>query len=152
MAKIRVHELAKELQMENKALVDAVREVGIEVKSHSSSLSDEEVSLIKGHLEGTKSLVVEEQRIKSTVIRRRKKIVEVVPEPKPVAAATLPPVEAISEPPLPESPLPVEAKAPAEPGPIEPADQEIPPAVEAGQGGGNGRPRHRRSRPSWLNP
>src|SRR4030042_5747372 len=83
MAKIRVYELAKELQMENKALVDLIREMGIEVKSHSSSLTDEEVSLIKGHLKGTKSLVVEEQRIKSTVIRRRKKIVEVEPVVEP---------------------------------------------------------------------
>ena len=83
MAKIRVYELAKELQMENKALVDLVRELGIEIKSHSSSLTDEQISLIKGHLKGTKSLVVEEQRIKSTVIRRRKKIVEVEPVVEP---------------------------------------------------------------------
>ena len=81
MAKIRVYELAKELEMDNKVLMDTLREMNIEVKSHSSSLSEEEVSLIKGHLSGTKSLVVEEQRIKSTVIRRRRKIVEVAPEP-----------------------------------------------------------------------
>src|SRR4030042_4765834 len=90
MAKIRVDELAKELQMENKALVDLIREMGIEVKSHSSSRTDEEVSLIKGHLKGTKSLVVEEQRIKSTVIRRRKKIVEVEPAVEPPAEKPLP--------------------------------------------------------------
>jgi translation initiation factor IF-2 len=84
MAKIRVYELAKELQMENKVLVDLIREMGIDIKSHSSSISDEEVSLIKGHLKGTKSLVVEEQRVKSTVIRRRKKIVEVEQEPAAV--------------------------------------------------------------------
>ena len=90
MAKIRVYELAKELQMENKALVDLIREMGIEVKSHSSSLTDEEVSLIKGHLKGTKSLVVEEQRIKSTVIRRRKKIVEVEPAVEPPAEKPIP--------------------------------------------------------------
>ncbi len=83
MAKIRVYELAKELQMENKVLVDLIRELGIEIKSHSSSLTDEQISLIKGHLKGTKSLVVEEQRIKSTVIRRRKKIVEVEPVVEP---------------------------------------------------------------------
>ncbi|MGC1402506.1 MAG: translation initiation factor IF-2 N-terminal domain-containing protein, partial [Thermodesulfobacteriota bacterium] len=82
MAKVRVYELAKELQMENKVLVDLIRETGIEIKSHSSSLTDEDVSLIKGHLRGTKSLVVEEQRIKSTVIRRRKKVVEVEQAPE----------------------------------------------------------------------
>jgi len=83
MAKIRVYELAKELLMENKALVDLIREIGIEIKSHSSSLTDEQISLIKGHLKGTKSLVVEEQRIKSTLIRRRRKIVEVEPVIEP---------------------------------------------------------------------
>ncbi|MGC1402923.1 MAG: translation initiation factor IF-2, partial [Thermodesulfobacteriota bacterium] len=46
---------------------------------------------IKGHLRGTKSLVVEEQRIKSTVIRRRKKVVEVEQAPESLIK------EAISE-------------------------------------------------------
>jgi translation initiation factor IF-2 len=106
MAKIRVYELAKELQMENKVLVDLIRETGIDVKSHSSSLSDEEVSLIKGHLKGTKSLVVEEQRIKSTVIRRRKKIVEVEQEP--------------GQEEIPEALIPQEPEA--QPIPVEPAE------------------------------
>ncbi|MEW6188129.1 MAG: translation initiation factor IF-2 [Thermodesulfobacteriota bacterium] len=107
--KMRVYELAKELQMENKALVDLLHELGMEVKSVSSSLTDEQVSLIKGHLKGTKSLVVEEQRIKSTVIRRRKKIVEVEPEPEPIPepAVTTPLVPAPE--PLPE---PVTEKEP----------------------------------------
>ena len=90
MAKIRVYVLAKELQMENKAVVDLIHEVGIEIKSHSSSLTDEQVSLIKGHLKGTKSLVVEEQRIKSTVIRRRRKIVEVEPVTESPAEEPIP--------------------------------------------------------------
>jgi translation initiation factor IF-2 len=122
MAKVRVHELAKELQMENKALVDTIRELGIEVKTSSSTLSDEEVSLIKGHLEGTKSLVVEEQRIKSTVIRRRKKIVEVTPEPGQVQEP--PPVRpagAVPEPSLPERtpepPIPTPSEPPFVPSP-----------------------------------
>jgi translation initiation factor IF-2 len=113
MAKIRVYELAKELQMENKALVDLVREMGIDIKSHSSSISDEEVSLIKGHLKGTKSLVVEEQRVKSTVIRRRKKIVEVEQEPGEE------PIEEPLEKEIPEVLTPTETPQPAET-PVEP--------------------------------
>jgi translation initiation factor IF-2 len=119
MAKIRVYELAKELQMENKALVDLVRELGIEIKSHSSSLTDEQISLIKGHLKGTKSLIVEEQRIKSTVIRRRKKIVEVEPqEEEPILEA--PPQPEVKEeiPVVPETQVPevmiAEQESPAE--------------------------------------
>ncbi len=107
MTKMRVYELAKELEMENKVLVDAIREMSIEVKSHSSSLSDEEVALIKGHLSGTKSLVVEEQRIKSTVIRRRRKVVEVVPEPEvEIPAIEPPPQPELEAPPAPEPPPP----------------------------------------------
>ncbi len=118
MAKIRVYELAKELQMENKALVDLVREMGIEVKSHSSSLTEEEVSLIKGHIQGTKSLVVEEQRIQSGVIRRRKKIVEV--QPPPEAAQPV------------REPLPVEETPPSKPEPGVPSAFEPQAVQEAG--------------------
>ncbi len=120
MTKMRVYELAKELEMENKILVDAIREMNIEVKSHSSSLSDEEVTLIKGHLSGTKSLVVEEQRIKSTVIRRRRKIVEVAPEPAAeIPAIELPPQPDLEAPPAPEPP------PPSQPLLETPADQEM---------------------------
>jgi translation initiation factor IF-2 len=118
MTKMRVYELAKELEMENKVLVDAIREMNIEVKSHSSSISDEEVALIKGHLSGTKSLIVEEQRIKSTVIRRRRKIVEVAPEPEPeIPAVELPPRPDLEAPPAPEPPPPSKPlpEIPAEP-------------------------------------
>jgi translation initiation factor IF-2 len=120
MTKMRVYELAKELEMENKILVDAIREMNIEVKSHSSSLSDEEVTLIKGHLSGTKSLVVEEQRIKSTVIRRRRIIVEVAPEPAAeIPAIELPPQPDLEAPPAPEPP------PPSQPLPETPAEQEM---------------------------
>jgi translation initiation factor IF-2 len=117
MAKIRVYELAKELQMENKALVDLIREMGVDIKSHSSSLSDEEVSLIKGHLKGTKSLVVEEQRVKSTVIRRRKKIVEVEPAPQ------IPEEEPAAE--VQPEPVPREEGIVPPESPIEPVRKEI---------------------------
>jgi len=128
MAKIRVYELAKELQMENKVLVDHILKMGIEIKSHSSSLTDDEVSLIKGHLKGTKSLVVEEQRIKSTVIRRRKKIVEVEPGPEPLEAEPI--VEPQPEPeilptpqPAPPQESPVLAEKPGEPIPERPLEK-----------------------------
>lgn len=129
MAKVRVYELAKELQMENKVLVDLIRELGIEIKSHSSSLTDEDISLIKGHLKGTKSLVVEEQRIKSTVIRRRKKIVEVeqIPEPliaEPISEARMEP-EALPETPPPPEPQPAGMEAAAQEQPIEPVPEAV---------------------------
>ena len=117
--------------MENKALVDLIRELGIEIKSHSSSLTDEQISLIKGHLKGTKSLVVEEQRIKSTVIRRRKKIVEVEPviepqEEEPILE-TQPEQEVPEEPPaVPEPKRPGVTVAEQEP----PAETMAEPIIE----------------------
>jgi len=81
MAKIRVYELARELNMTNKVLIDKMSELDISVKSHMSSLEDETIAQVKGALLGKPADKVEETRIKSTVIRRRRKVVV---EPTPV--------------------------------------------------------------------
>ncbi|PRP90580.1 Translation initiation factor IF-2 [Enhygromyxa salina] len=47
MAKIRIYELAKELQVENKALVKEVRSLGIEIKGVMSTLSDDEADRVR---------------------------------------------------------------------------------------------------------
>ncbi|CCO09424.1 translation initiation factor IF-2 [Desulforamulus hydrothermalis] len=46
MAKKRVHELAKELNIENKDLINKLIELGIQVKSHMSALEDSDVQKI----------------------------------------------------------------------------------------------------------
>jgi translation initiation factor IF-2 len=88
MSKIRVYELAKELGLENKALIDLCLQLGMDDKSsHSNSLSDDEAEKIRrfvirravnekgpsvrevnkeGHL-------LTESRLGGNVIRRRKK-------------------------------------------------------------------------------
>src|SRR4030043_2201814 len=71
MAKKRVHELAKELNMENKDLIARLEKIGITVKSHSSSLEDSEVEKIKEVMLAGESRQIVEERIKSTVIRCR---------------------------------------------------------------------------------
>jgi translation initiation factor IF-2 len=75
MAKIRVYELAKDLNMTNKAFLTKIEKMGISVGSHMSSLDDETVELIKSNLFGKKEpdSDVEVKRVRSTVIRRRKK-------------------------------------------------------------------------------
>ena len=50
MTKMRVHELAKELGMENKALIEALEKRQIEVKSHMSSLEESVVADLKKEL------------------------------------------------------------------------------------------------------
>ncbi|GAB5613270.1 hypothetical protein JCM37172_03710 [Faecalimonas hominis] len=52
MSKIRVHELAKELNKTNKELLDFLKSKEIEVKSHMSSLSDEQIQMVKGAMAG----------------------------------------------------------------------------------------------------
>ncbi len=76
MAKIRVYELARDLNMTNKVLIDKMSQAGIAVKSHMSSLDDDAVAQVKEALLGKKAEQVEETRIKPTVIRRRRKVVK----------------------------------------------------------------------------
>ena len=88
MPKKRVHEVAKELGLENKALIAHLEKIGIAVKTASSSLEESEVERIKKALSATEHRETVEERIKSTVIRRRtvctfvEPPVEEVPEKK----------------------------------------------------------------------
>ena len=47
MAKIRVHELSKQLNISNKDIIDTLGAKGIEIKSHMSNLDDSMVGIIK---------------------------------------------------------------------------------------------------------
>jgi translation initiation factor IF-2 len=87
MAKIRVYELARELNTTNKELIERLRELEYDVKSHMSAFDEEEVDTIKQHLRGKKDdVTVEVTRVKPTVIRRRKRQLpaeEMAPEEGP---------------------------------------------------------------------
>jgi len=100
MAKIRVYELARDLNLENKILLNKLDDLDISVKSHMSALDDDTVAIIRQQLFGKKEASIEETRIKPTVIRRRKKIVtvETAPEPTPEASdAAEKPLEEVPE-------------------------------------------------------
>ena len=86
MTKKRVHELAKEMGLENKELISRLEKIGIAVKSHSSTLEDGDLERIQKELLAPEPREVVEKRIKSTVIRRRAVRVP-VEESKPVEAA-----------------------------------------------------------------
>lgn len=72
MAKLRVYELAKDLNMTNKALLNKLKELDIDAKSHMSSLEDSAIKQIKASLFG-KSRQKEDLKVRPSVIRRRKK-------------------------------------------------------------------------------
>ena len=82
MAKVRVYELARELDMESKELVDKLNAGGMIIKNYMSTLDEPSIARAKKIVSGVVSQVVEEKRIKSTVIRRRKKVVK-VEQPSP---------------------------------------------------------------------
>ena len=77
MAKIRVYELARELKMESKELVEALNAGGLDIKNYMSTLDEEMASKARKVISGAVSEVVIEKRVKPRVIRRRKKLVQV---------------------------------------------------------------------------
>ena len=56
MSKIRVYELAKELRVPSKVLINVLMdEFGVEVKNHMSVIEDEDAALIKELLAGSEA-------------------------------------------------------------------------------------------------
>lgn len=55
MAKIRVHELSKQLNISNKDIIDTLGAKGIEIKSHMSNLDDSMVAIVKAKFGGAGS-------------------------------------------------------------------------------------------------
>src|SRR5262249_21676648 len=81
----RVYEVAKDMGLANKDLVDKIRALGIEVKNHMSALDPEDVNRVKRALEKERMENTVVERIQPTVIRRRNKHLpaEAVPPPRP---------------------------------------------------------------------
>jgi len=72
MSKVRVYEVAKQLNLDPKAVVALFQAVGInEVRNHMSSVEPEAVERVKRHLEKQKTHDVVEERIRPTVVKRR---------------------------------------------------------------------------------
>ncbi len=142
MSKKRVHEIAKDLkdagvELDNKAVVDELKALGYDVKSHSSSLEDDEAKeAVRRILDKKKPKAAPAPvAAKGFVVRRKvggdSGVVPAAPPP-PAAAAAAPPPPPVSAPPPAPSPAaevpaaaasaPVEAtETPAAPPPAPPA-------------------------------
>jgi translation initiation factor IF-2 len=128
MAKIRVYEFARELNMTNRELLDKIRDLDIDVSSHMSSLDEDVVAKVKAMLFGNKDDQLEEKRIRPTVIRRRKVVARPEPESPDVASASAEATQvSITEA---EEKTPVVAKAKAKPA-KKPAVKKRKPAASA---------------------
>lgn len=93
MGKMKVHELAKELNMPSKELVDKLIELKYDIKSHLSILEDSEVEKIRKQLKGKSADVApkaekaakkDKKPIAPVIIRREVTRIETVPEVKKV--------------------------------------------------------------------
>jgi len=97
MGKLRVYELAKELNMSSRELVERLKSADFPVSNYMSSLDIDDVARAKDYLSGATSEIFEEKRIKPTIIRRRRKIVpkvvEKVPEEQKIEAEVKPSLE-----------------------------------------------------------
>lgn len=82
MGKIKIHEIAKEMGLTSKEIIEKANELGIEAKSHMSGVDEEEASKIKSAFskndkkgENKKAQVKEEKKNSSPVIIRREVII-----------------------------------------------------------------------------
>ena len=154
MSKVRVYEVARELGVENRDLIQRIATLGIQVRNHMSVLDPVEVDRIKRSLGKDRSEAMVEERIRPTVVRRkrRKKTEEAEttiadapettpsqePSQEPIAPSAAPTstakvaaeVEAPSdETPVVDEPTPAPPVAPVEP-PQEPRAAQPPPEQE----------------------
>lgn len=116
MAKVRVYELAKELSLDSKQLVEKLKTSGMNINNYMSTLDEDAVVRARDIVSGVVSEVVEERRIKPTVIRRRKKTVKIEPKEEVVKAETVVTAEVEAK----ERELPPEGSPQ---GMVKPADQ-----------------------------
>ena len=143
MSKVRINDLARELEVKSKAILDVLPLVGVtEKKTHSSSLEEHEAELVRKHL-GARSDAAPgsskssraahgEDEIKTKIdlshISRPGDVLRAITQLK--EAAEHPPARPAIKPPVPAPPA-IEAKAEAPERPVAPAQPAPPkPAVE----------------------
>ena len=81
---MRVHELAKELNLNSKVLVPELIGMGLDVKSHMSSLSEEQVEAVRNKFGGSEPKKASKAGVEKTTV---KKVVKKVSKKKEEAAA-----------------------------------------------------------------
>jgi len=135
MAKIRVYELARDLNLTNKILLSKLSDLDISVKSHMSALDEETVARIRTEFFGKKEETIVETRVKPNIIRRRRKKVQIEVAPEPSAE---PEEAAVAEPSAEDAPEEkvvekeaAPAEAPAEAEVEKPAEETVPEAEAA---------------------
>ncbi|MBZ5661767.1 MAG: translation initiation factor IF-2 [Acidobacteriia bacterium] len=140
---IRINELARELEVKAKAIIDYLPEAGVtEKKTHSSSIDVSAAEIVRKHFRDAANAeaAAEEKAASDKIAKeaaaraaRMKPAASVVPPPPPPAAVipAAPPVvavEPVTAKPVPVAPVPVEVK-PAAPAPIPAKPAPVPPVA-----------------------
>lgn len=63
MPKVRIYELAKMLKIENKELIEKLKELGIEAKSHMSVLTEEDAAVVMEMFDTKQDTVIAQEKI-----------------------------------------------------------------------------------------
>jgi translation initiation factor IF-2 len=82
MSKIRVYELAQKMGVENKELMAKLKELGVDVKSHTAAIDEadaKKLEIPESSAPAVKEVAKEEVRVTTNIIRRRAKVVETPP-------------------------------------------------------------------------
>ncbi len=113
MSKVRVYEVARELGVENRDLIQRIATLGIQVRNHMSVLDPIEVDRIKRSLGKDRSEAMVEERIRPTVVRRKRRKPAETAEPAPAETTATPvPVDLPRAEPMAASPSPEPAFEP----------------------------------------
>ena len=147
MSKMRVYEVARDLAMDNKALVALFQSVGVtDVRNHMSAVLPEQIDRVKRHLERQSGQKASEERIRPTVVKRRARPDGSESSPPPAEEAVPPVVLRQHKGPAPE---PVSAPMPRRPH-LRPSRSAVPRPSRRRQRSPRRRPRPSRPlRPRW---
>ena len=139
MSKVRVYEVARELGVENRDLIQRIATLGIQVRNHMSVLDPVEVDRIKRSLGKDRSEAMVEERIRPTVVRRKRRkkaaeaqqpaaeaapteAAEATTAPEPAALAPTPVPSPAPEPVIEPEPAPIETQVSVESTPAPPRE------------------------------
>jgi translation initiation factor IF-2 len=132
--KKRVYELARELNMTNKSLLEKISSLDLGLNSHMSTLDEDTEARIRHFIQGGTEPTLVEKRVKPTVIRRRRKAVEAPPAPEATsveaAAAEAQKDQEAAEDKVAETAAGEEVETPADAAP----DEAVEPAEESAAG------------------
>ncbi|MDR0330787.1 MAG: translation initiation factor IF-2, partial [Chitinispirillales bacterium] len=119
MAKKKVHDLAKEFNVSGQALAQMLKEMGIPVKSHMSTVDEELRTQIKEKFELEREKIKKEYERKKLMMNKASEEIEAAvsprpaPAPQPAPAAEPPQAQAAAAPRQPEQPAAKAADAPS---------------------------------------